>query len=166
MDPFLGEIRIVSQSFAPKGWALCDGQLLNINQNQALWSLLGKTYGGDGITTFGLPDLRGKVVIGPSNAYALGDTGGQAANTITVAQMPAHIHTLNVSDAVGNKPSPANNYFADSGAGDNEYGNTMNTTMGTSVIATAGGGAPTPNMQPYLVVSFMIALQGIWPPRP
>lgn len=169
MDPYIGEIRIVSQNFAPKGWALCNGQLLSIQGNNALFALLGKTYGGDGKVNFALPDLRGKVALGVNlgNAqYLLGKSGGQAANQLTIAQMPAHTHQLNVSSAMGSKTTPVGNYFANSGSGDPEYSDTANTSMSTNVISSEGGGAPIPNMQPYLGLSFMIALVGIWPPKP
>jgi microcystin-dependent protein len=165
MEPFLGEIRITSLPFAPTGWAFCNGQILQINTNQALYSLLGKMYGGDGINNFALPDLRGKAALSISPAYTQGVVGGAATTTVTVNQMPAHNHQLNVYNQVGSKITPADNYFADTATGDNDYGTTVDTTLNIGTIESAGGGQPVSIMQPYLALSFMIAVQGIYPPR-
>ncbi len=166
MDPYVGEIRIVTQNYAPKGWALCNGQLLNVNTNQALFSILGSVYGGNGTTNFALPDLRGKLGVGMSSNYVLGSTAGNAANTLTMQNLPPHLHLMNVSGEVGNTVSPTNGFFANAGAGDNDYGSIApDVALNTQAVAPAGSSAPMPNMQPYLTLSFMIALVGIYPTR-
>ena len=165
MEPFLGEIRLVPYNFAPHGWAFCAGQVLPINQNQALFSLLGTTYGGDGKTTFALPDLRGRVPIGAGQAatgteYDLGSTGGEEWTKLTVAQLPAHSHRVRASTADSTTSNPSNNLPAAGGA----YTTPRNTMMGADMINRSGGGRPHDNRQPYVTLHYIIALQGLFPP--
>jgi len=161
-EPFLGEIRLFSFSFAPKGWALCNGQLLPINQNQALFALLGTTYGGDGRVNFALPDLRGRVPIHMGNGHTQGERGGEQAHTLSIAEIPTHTHTLQASSAAnGGIVNSANAYL---GGGNNVYEAPTNLTAFTaSSLATVGGSQAHLNMQPFLTLSFCIALQGIFP---
>jgi microcystin-dependent protein len=160
---FLGEIRMVAFNFAPKGWASCDGQILSIQQNTALFSLLGTTFGGNGQTTFALPDLRGRAPLHPSQSIALGQVGGAETNTLAINQMPAHNHAVSASSAARNAGSPANNTWAVQSA--NAYGTQPNATMNPAALANSGGSAPHPNMQPYLTIHFCIALTGVFPSR-
>ena len=181
MDPFVGEIRLVGFNFAPRNWALCNGQLLAISQNTALFSLLGTTYGGNGQTTFALPDLRGRAIVhagqGPGlSPYSRGQISGTENVTLLPAQMPAHTHSLagtallKTNNGVpGNSSSPVGNYLATAAV--NEYGEeTSNKTMlagsvGGSATLT-GGSVPHDNRMPYLSMYYVIALQGIYPQRP
>jgi len=161
-EPFLSEIRIMSFVFAPKGWALCNGQLLPINQNQALFSLLGTTFGGNGQTNFALPDLRGNVPIHVGGGFTLGQKGGEQAHTLTQSEMPAHNHIVQASSVNGNVDTPQNGLFAQAlnvyrGAPDNA------STLNAATIGNVGGSQAHLNMQPFLVLSFCIALQGIFP---
>jgi len=161
-DPFLSEIRLFSFNFPPKGWALCNGQLLPINQNQALFSLLGTTYGGNGQTTFALPDLRGRVPIHQGNGFTLGQRGGEEAHTLTVSELPTHTHTLNASTTAANGiDNPTGRVLG--GANDLYHTPASLTTMNGGTVATTGGSQPHPNMQPYGVLNFGIALVGIFP---
>ena len=161
-EPFLSEIRIMSFDFAPKGWALCNGQVLQINQNQALFSLLGTMYGGNGQTTFALPDLQTRVPIHMGQGQTLAQRGGEQAHTLNQQDMPMHTHVAQGTSANADSPIPFGNFL---GAANNMYGPpTSNlTTLIPSTISTAGGGQPHENMQPYLVLNFCIALQGIFP---
>jgi microcystin-dependent protein len=160
-EPFLSEIRIMSFGFAPKGWALCDGQLLPINQNQALFSLLGTTYGGDGRVNFGLPDLRSRVPIHFGGGHALGERGGEQAHTLSIAELPTHTHAVQASADNGDAPVPAGNYL---GSANNLYTAAANlTSLDPSSVANTGGSQAHLNMQPFLTLSFCIALQGIFP---
>lgn len=160
-EPFLSEIRLMSFSFPPKGWALCNGQFLQINQNQALFALLGTTFGGNGQTTFALPDLRGRVPIHVGSGHTLGERGGEVAHTLTQQEMPMHAHIQNVTNSNGTTPAPAGNVLA---AANNMYHSPANlTTMNPQTIGTVGGSQAHQNMQPYLTLSFCIALQGIFP---
>jgi microcystin-dependent protein len=163
--PFLGMIATFGFNFAPRGWAMCNGQILAIAQNTALFSLLGTTYGGNGQTTFALPDLRSRVPThmgqGPGlSSYALGQTGGSESTTLTVNQMPAHTHTVEAASTFTSK-NPSNRYPAGGGA----YGDTGDTAMNTTVVGTTGGSQPHENLQPYLTLNTCIALQGIFPSR-
>jgi len=161
-EPFLSEIRMMSFGFPPKGWATCDGQLLPINQNQALFSLLGTTFGGNGQTNFALPDLRGKVPIHDGNGFTLGQTGGEQGHTLTLQEMPTHIHFMSGSSQAGNSAPPANNVLATTPA--KIYDNPTNLTALNAVsVSSVGGSQAHLNMQPFLVISFCIALQGIFP---
>ena len=161
-EPFLSEIRIMSFDFAPKGWALCNGQLLPINQNQALFSLLGTTFGGDGRVNFALPDVRGRVPIHVGSGHTLGERSGEQAHTVTSGEMPQHIHSANVSSqATGGNSVPATRVL---GSANNMYHSPANlTTMNPGTITNVGGSQPHQNMQPFLTLTFCIALQGIFP---
>ena len=161
-EPFLAEIRLMSFVFAPKGWALCNGQLLPINQNQALFSLLGTTYGGDGRVSFALPDLRGRVPIEVGSGHTLGERGGEQAHTLSIAEMPTHMHVLQASSSSGNTPVPTGAVLADTPS--QVYAPATNlTSLRPDSLTNVGGSQAHPNMQPYLTLSFCIALQGIFP---
>lgn len=162
--PYLSELRMFSFNFAPKGWAQCNGQLLPINQNQALFSLLGTAYGGNGQTTFALPDLRGRTPMHAGAGYVQGQTGGQTAHTITMSEMPAHNHLVMASSNAPNAATPGGNFFA-SNTSFTPYGTAPNTTMAPSDVTNIGGSQPHNNMAPYLVINICIALQGIFPSR-
>jgi microcystin-dependent protein len=162
-EPFLSEIRLMSFVFPPKGWALCDGQLLPINQNQPLFALLGTTYGGDGRVNFGLPDLRGRVPVHMGAGHTLGETGGQQAHALTSPEMPQHLHAVSASKAAtGGTASAAN---ASLGGANNAYAEPTGalTTLSPGTVSTRGGSQAHLNMQPFLTISFCIALQGIFP---
>jgi microcystin-dependent protein len=160
-EPFLSEIRMMSFVFAPKGWALCNGQLLPINQNQALFSLLGTTFGGDGRVNFALPDFRGRVPIEVGAGHTLGERGGEQAHTLSQQEMPQHIHFFQANSASGNTPNPTNNLLA---AANNLYTAPANlTTLNPATVSNTGGSQAHQNMQPFLTLSFCIALQGIFP---
>jgi microcystin-dependent protein len=165
-DPFIGEIRLVPFAFAPRGWALCEGQLLPINQNQALFSLLGTYYGGDGRTTFALPDLRGRVPVGAGDAvtgtaYALGAVGGQETVKLTASQLPSHTHAVWAWKGAPTTKRPTGAVPAGAGA----YGASQDVKMGAKMIGRTGGGQAHDNRQPYLCLNYIIALQGIYPAR-
>jgi microcystin-dependent protein len=162
-SPFLGEIKIVSFNFAPHGWALCNGQAMPIVQNQALFSLLGTTYGGDGITTFALPNLQGRVPIHFSGNYPQGGIGGETAHTLIMSEMPAHTHPAVASSNVADQGSPAGNYWAVESS--NAYSSAPDSSMAPQALPSIGGSLPHENMPPYLVLNFCIALQGIFPTR-
>ena len=168
-EPFLAEIRLFGFNFAPRGWAACDGQVLPINQNQSLYSLLGTTYGGDGRTSFALPELRGRTPIHSNGAHSLGQRSGEEAHALTESEMPAHTHTLQGSDAVATQPGPGNNLLARStlatGTIYSTTAQTQDVSLGASAIANAGAGQGHNTMQPYLTVNFCIALQGLFPSR-
>jgi microcystin-dependent protein len=160
-------------NFAPHGYALCNGQLLPISQNTALFSLLGTTYGGDGRTNFALPNLQGAAPLnagqGPGlSQRTLGETGGEPNVTLSVSEIPAHNHGVHPSSAVGNQVSPSNNSLAQAGAirGEKVYGTTPTSAMSVQAVLPSGGNQPHNNMPPYLSVTFIIALQGIYPARP
>jgi len=160
-EPFLSEIRIMSFGFAPKGWALCDGQLLPINQNQALFSLLGTTYGGDGRVNFGLPNLQGRVPIHMGSGHTLGERGGEQGHTLSIAELPTHVHAANATNTNGASALPTGNVL---GAFNNAYTQPAAlTALDPSSIANVGGSQAHLNMQPFLVLNFCIALQGIFP---
>jgi microcystin-dependent protein len=162
-DPFLGEIKIVSWNYNIKGWAMCNGQQLPINQNQALFSLLGTMYGGNGQTTFALPDFRGKIPIHVGAGFTQGQTGGQYAHTVTQSEMPAHIHFMNVTNNDGTTPNPNNGVIL-SKAVANSYGPaTSLVAMNPASVGNVGGSQPHENKQPFLTLTFLIALQGIFP---
>ena len=162
-DPFLGEVKIVAFTFAPRGWAFCNGQLLPINQNQALFSILGTTYGGDGRVNFALPDLRGRAPTYVGQGLVLGEKGGQEAHTIILGEMPAHNHQVQAASGAADLNNPAANVLAQS-TPFNLYSNQpVNTTLHPATIGNTGGSQPHNNMQPYLVLNFVIALQGIFP---
>lgn len=164
--PFMSEIRIISFNFAPQGWAFCNGQLLPINQNQALFSLLGTQFGGNGQTNFALPNFRGRVPVhvGSSNS-TVGTAGGQEAHTVTQSEMPQHIHLAQVQPANASTANPASNYLA--GIPTFAYRDNISalTTLDPGSVTTVGGSQPHENRQPYLVLNFIIALDGIFPSR-
>ena len=160
-EPFLSEIRIFSFNFAPKGWALCDGQLLPINQNQALFSLLGTTYGGDGRVNFALPDLRGRTPLHMGSGHTLGERGGEQAHTLSIPEIPTHTHTLNATSAAADLNVPTSAYLATVNNGYTAAANLV--ALGASALASAGGSQAHLNMQPFRVLNFCIALQGIFP---
>lgn len=167
-SPFVAEIRMFGFNFPPTGWAFCNGQLLPISQNTALFSLLGTTYGGDGKSTFALPDLQGSVPLHPGQGqglslYDLGQTGGASAVTLLTSEIPAHSHSFTATEEVVNENNVTNNFF---GAGESRYAPANNVVqMAPQALPPAGGSLPHNNMMPYLVVNFCIALQGVFPPR-
>ncbi len=161
-DPFLSEIRLFSFGFAPQGWALCNGQLLPINQNQGLFALLGTTYGGDGRVNFGLPNLQGRTPIHMGSGHTLGERGGEQAHTLNISEIPTHTHEVQASSNTANVTLPFNNVLAQSPAGlYGPAGNLVSLSAGT--IGNIGGNQAHLNMQPFLVLNFCIALQGIFP---
>ena len=164
-EPFLSEIRVFSFTFPPRGWAACNGQLLPINQNQALFSLLGTTYGGDGRVTFALPDLRGRVPIHVGSAHPLGERAGEQAHTLSIAELPTHAHTAQASATAGTQNVPANNMMLSQRAAEIYRAPSSLAPMATGTLANTGGSQAHPNMQPFLALNFCIALQGIFPSR-
>lgn len=166
-EPFLSEIRIMSFVFAPKGWALCNGQLLPINQNQALFSLLGTTFGGDGRVNFALPDLRGRTPIHVGSGHTLGERGGEQAHTLSIAELPTHTHVANGASDAADQPTPGGNLLAtvDQAAFTTLLYAPANSlvAMAPNSVANTGGSQAHLNMQPFLTLSFCIALQGIFP---
>ena len=173
MDPFVAEIRIVPFNFAPKGWAFCDGQILPLSQNTALFSLLGTTYGGDGKSNFALPDLQGNAPMHPGQGpglslHDLGETGGSDTVSLLESEIPAHSHPLMASTTTASKPSPVGNALTRAGAGGTPYvapAGAPLASFGAAALAPSGGDQPHNNMQPYLTLNFCIALQGVYPPR-
>jgi len=161
-EPFLAEMRIMSFSFAPKGWATCDGQLMPINQNQALFSLLGTTFGGDGRVNFALPDLRGRAQMHMGGGHTLGERAGEQAHTLTLNEMPTHTHSVAASSAAtGGNTNPAGRFL---GGGNGVYHAPASlTTLTPATVGSVGGSQAHLNMQPFLVLNFCIALQGIFP---
>ncbi len=167
-EPFLAEVRIMGFNFAPRGWAFCDGQILPINQNQSLYSLLGTTYGGDGRTSFALPDMRGRAPmhVGRSNGgedHREGQKSGEETHTLSAAEMPQHDHVAQASNSAGNTPIPVSSVLA---RANNMYRDPTNlTSLRSGTVANVGGGQAHDNMQPYLAINFCIALQGLFPSR-
>ncbi|WP_394759385.1 phage tail protein [Flavobacterium sp.] len=172
IEPFVGQIAMVGFNFAPRGWAKCEGQLMSIASNSALFSLLGTTYGGDGVTTFALPDYRGRVPMGDGNGPGLtprflGEKAGTENHTLLPSEMPMHNHIVNANSAEGNQNSPSGNFPADTKLLDKEYSSTSNgATMNPQMVGMAGGNLPHNNIQPYSTITFIIALQGVYPSRP
>ena len=176
-EPFIGEIIMFAGNFNPRGWALCQGQILSIAQNTALFSILGTTYGGNGQTTFALPDLRGRVPVGQGQGpglspYVLGQQAGTESVTLLTQQMPTHNHLVNASEGNGSQQAPGNGFLAgpivptSGNAAVSAYRTSSDgTTMAPTSIANAGGNQPHPNIQPYLCINFIIALEGIFPSR-
>jgi microcystin-dependent protein len=159
--PFLGEIKIVAFNFAPKGWALCNGQLLPINQNQALFSLLGTIYGGDGRVTFALPDLRGRTPLHFSAGITIGQRAGEEFHTLSPSEMAAHTHTASGNSGAVNSGTAVGNTWGSHES--NPYGTAPDVTMSPTTTNPTGGSQPHNNMQPYLVLNCVIALQGVFP---
>ncbi len=169
MDPFVAEIRIFPFNFAPKGWAWCDGQLLPLSQNTALFSLLGTTYGGNGKSNFALPDLQGRAPMHPGQGpglslHDLGETGGSETVSLLESEIPSHNHRLNTVNDIGTSPSPANVYLAQAPAY-NSSPSGGSVQLNVAALSPSGGDQPHNNMQPYLTFYFCIALQGVYPPR-
>jgi len=180
MEPFLGGIYLLGFNFAPSGYTLCNGQLLSISQNTALFALLGTTYGGDGINTFELPNLQGRVPVhqgqsSGTSAYTIGQSSGVENVTLTTNQIPSHTHALNVNNAAGNTASPGQTTYLAAGPATGSGPNASqlntytsvanNTTLNSTSIGLTGGGQPFSILQPYLTVNFVIALQGVFPSR-
>jgi len=164
-EPFLGEIRLFANNYAPRGWMFCEGQILQINQNQALYSLLGSVYGGNGVTTFALPDLRGRTPIHVSPSIPLGTSQGEENHTLTVNEMPQHTHQVSASNYPADQISPSGNVWAATSTINSYTPPGTMVQMSQTAIGTAGGSQPHSNMQPYQVANFAIAVQGIFPSR-
>jgi microcystin-dependent protein len=163
-DPFLGEVRLMAFNFPPKGWALANGQLLPINQNQALFSILGTTYGGNGQTTFALPNLQGRVPTHTGNGLSLGQSGGEVAHTLSLQELPTHQHMVNATSAAATTGVPGSGVVLATSVGAPAYAPPSNVVaMDPGAVQTVGGSQPHENRQPYLTVSFCIALVGIFP---
>lgn len=169
-EPFIGEIRLFAQDYAPRGWALCNGQIMSINVNQALFAILGTTYGGNGSTTFALPNLQGRVPVnvGKPDAFAytvdLGQSAGEERHTLTMQEMPTHMHSVSASSHISNEVSPSGKIWAPK---ENSYAKLESPEymMSPQALSLAGGSQPHTNMQPYLALNFCIAVQGIFPTR-
>jgi microcystin-dependent protein len=170
-EPFLAQIQIVAFNFPPRGWATCDGQVLAISQNTALFSLLGTNYGGNGTSNFALPNLDGRVPLHFGQGAGLspitqGVPGGSEAVALTTAQIPSHTHSVACNSGMGDQYGPQGNFWATDAGGNDEYSSAAaNGTMSPGAIATAGNSQPHTNLQPYLVLNYVIAMQGIFPPR-
>ena len=163
-EPFLSEIRIMSFVFAPKGWALCNGQLLPINQNQGLFSLLGTTFGGDGRVNFALPDLRGRTPIHVGSGHTLGEKGGEQAHTLSIAELPTHTHVLNATSNTSTTNTSGSGVMLAKSTAADLYSTAANlVAMSPAAVTNTGGSQAHLNMQPFLTLSFCIALQGIFP---
>src|SRR5215469_3041163 len=163
-EPFLSEIKIMSFGFPPKGWSLCDGQLLPINQNQALFSLLGTTYGGDGRVNFGLPNLQGRIPMHQGNGHTLGERGGEQAHTINMSELPTHTHVASAANVPATTNAPSNPLMIAQSVGASMYGAATNLqAMAPQALASVGSSQAHINMQPFLTLSFCIALVGIFP---
>ena len=162
-QPYVGEIRMFAGNFAPAGWMFCEGQLLPISENETLFQLIGTTYGGDGQSTFALPDLRGRVPIHMGSGFILAETGGAEEITLTVSQIPAHSHPLLASTAQGTASTPVNNLLSESASINPYIQDVTNSNMNVASISAVGGSQPHTNFQPYLCVDFIISLFGIFP---
>lgn len=163
-EPFIGEVKLFALNFAPRGWALCNGQLLPINQNQALFSILGNTYGGNGVTTFALPDLRGRTPMHVGNGITLGQSAGEENHTLTTNEMPAHVHLVSGANVDATEKLAGGNIWASSANLPFSPG-PVNTVMNASSMGSAGGSQPHSNMQPYLALNYCIAIEGLFPSR-
>jgi microcystin-dependent protein len=163
-QPYVGEIRMFAGNFAPAGWMFCEGQLLPISENETLFNLIGTTYGGDGQSTFALPDLRGRVPIHMGNGFILAETGGAEEITLTVQQIPAHNHLFIATPNIATQSSPANTVLAQSTLAKMYIADSADTALAPASISPVGGSQPHTNFQPYLCVDFIISLFGIFPP--
>lgn len=164
-EPFLGEVKIVSWNFAPRGWAFCNGQLMPIAQNQALFSILGTTYGGDGRTTFSLPNLQGRIPMHVGNGLLLGQLGGEENHTLGITEIPAHSHPAVCNSGAGTQTSPSGNLWAQDNNGNAPYSSAGGSGMSVRAISPMGGFESHNNLAPFLTLTFIIALQGIFPSR-
>ena len=162
-EPFLGEVRMVGFNFAPRGWATCNGQLMPIAQNQALFAILGTTYGGNGVNTFALPDLQGRVPFHMGSGFNLGQSGGEESHTLIVNEIPGHNHQAVASAGPAEQTSPVGNFWANGGTP--AYASSPTAGLAPQAIANAGGSVGHENRSPFLVVNFVIALQGLFPSR-
>lgn len=165
MEPYVGEIRMFAGNFAPLGWAFCDGQILSVSQNDVLFSLIGTTYGGDGSTTFGLPDLRGRLPIHKGGNYQLGVKGGEENVTINAATTPSHSHQMSAYSSVANTPNPGNNLLGLSSQVSMFFGDPAQQAMNPGAITPTGGSQPHENRMPSLCIHYIISLFGIYPSR-
>lgn len=165
-EPFIGEIRWIAFDYVPYGWAACDGSIINIQQNSALYALLGNRYGGDGRTTFGLPDLRGRAPIHVSSTHALASAGGEEKHILTINEMQSHIHTMTGDPAEGNSNDPTGQYLAKSSNGVSAYGTTVNTALHYASLSVTGNGTGHENMKPFVAMRCIIATIGVFPSRP
>lgn len=161
-EPFIGELKLFAPAVVPRGWAACEGQTLPIATNQALYSILGTMYGGDGVSTFKLPDLRGRAPLGVAPAYPQGQAGGAATHTLAGTELPSHTHQVMAASVAADKSGIDGNFWA----GTTSWSDSVDTTMAAAAITQAGGSQPHPNMQPYLALNYCIALVGIYPSRP
>ena len=159
--PYLAEIRVLSFNFAPKGWAMCNGQLLPINQNQALFALMGTTYGGNGQTDFALPNLQGRVPMHMGQGHSIGEVAGATSHTLLTSEMPPHLHQVNVSNSNATQGDPTGHLLAAANA--LYQAGAPNTSLAGTTVTTVGGSQPHTNQQPYLTLTFAVALQGIFP---
>lgn len=166
-EPFLGEIRMVGFNFAPRGWSFCDGQILPINQNQSLYSILGTTYGGDGRTTFALPDMRSRTPIHVGDGHLLGQKSGEETHTLSINEMPEHTHYVRASNTAPNQPQAQNHFLAAStnNITYRDYEASNQTPLRSGTVANTGGSQAHNNMQPYLTLTFCIAMSGLFPSR-
>jgi microcystin-dependent protein len=162
-QPYVGEIRMFAGNFAPAGWMFCEGQLLPISENETLFQLIGTTYGGDGQSTFALPDLRGRLPIHQGNGFILAETGGAEEITLTVTQIPAHSHPLLASTGPGASSTPVNNVSAESPSISLYIEDVPNSNLSPAAVSTVGGSQPHTNFQPYLCINYIISLFGIFP---
>jgi microcystin-dependent protein len=162
-QPYVGEIRIFAGNFAPAGWAFCDGQILPISENETLFQLIGTTYGGDGQSTFALPDLRGRLLLHQGNGFTLAETGGVETVTLTVSQIPAHGHPMLASTAPGTQNAPSNSVTAASPSVQLYIGDVPDSNLAATAVGSTGGSQPHNNFQPYLCVNFILSLFGIFP---
>lgn len=162
-QPYVGEIRMFAGNFAPAGWMFCEGQLLPISENETLFQLLGTTYGGDGESTFVLPDLRGRIPIHQGNGFILAETGGAESITLTAPQLPIHSHSFVGSSNIATESGPANNVLAQSTVAQMYYADVTDANLAPTSIGSAGGSQPHENFQPYLCINYIISLFGIFP---